>query len=193
MSESETSNGPILALDLATVSGVAEGFLNQIPSSFHLRFAPAKSPSDAVMAEAMAWLDARIKSQARMGAPHRLIVVEEAVAPSFLARQGKTNRATTELLMGLRAIALTAARMNGVPARTVKVEQIRRLLIGSNPPGQMGKKLVRERVRQFGWIGSDEAKDLNATDALGVFAWAHEHLIPGSIRAKTFRPLPSVA
>ena len=154
--------GEILALDLATRFGWAEGAPGTEPRYGSERFAPAGSSHAAVFGGAIKWLATRLSAFK----PAR-IVIEAPMNPNMM--QGRTNAKTGRLLLGLPAVIEgTAFRFGVYDVKEARVADVRHHFIGSNPRGATGKQQTIARCRQLGWKPADD----NAADALALWHYA---------------------
>jgi len=154
--------GSILALDLATRTGWAEGEIGSRPRHGSERFAPAGADRAAVLSGAIRHLQRRF-----MAFPPAMVVFEAPMAPNIMA--GRTNANTARTLIGLAGLVEAICAINGIHrVREAKVSDIRRWFIGGNPRGEIGKKLTIERLREMGF----EPEDDNAADALALWHYA---------------------
>lgn len=152
----------MLTLDLATVTGWAEGEFGQTPRSGSIRLASTGATRGEVLAGAIRFLGERWKAWK----PH-VVVFEAPLAPSIMG--GKTNFNTTRTLVALPGIVEALCALKGVwTVREARVIDVRKFLLGSNPAGQVGKKLVMERMRELG----HEPRDDNESDALALWYYA---------------------
>ncbi len=152
----------MLTLDLATVTGWAEGEFGQTPRSGSVRLASTGATRAEVLAGAIRFLGERWKAWK----PH-VVVFEAPLAPSIMA--GKTNFNTARTLIALPGIVEALCVLKGIwSVREARVMDVRKLLLGSNPPGQVGKKLVMDKMRELG----HEPHDDNESDALALWYYA---------------------
>ena len=98
---------PVLALDLARVSGWAFGEPGGQPVHGMIQFAAAGASHEAVFHKAMFWIQNKI-----MEVKPTLIVWEAPLATSM--KRGSTNVDTTTLLYGLPAIVGAIGYMHGI-------------------------------------------------------------------------------
>jgi crossover junction endodeoxyribonuclease RuvC len=155
-----TWSGEVLALDLASVSGWAQGAPGETPRSGSIRFAPVGSSHEAVFAGAVKWM----ADWLQVSRPK--IVVFEAPLPSSFMR-GRTNADTAMLLFGLPAVIGAVAYMRGVyDIRKGRVDDVRQHFIGQRRmPGAQAKRAVMNKCRLLGWNPTDN----NAADALALW------------------------
>jgi hypothetical protein len=152
-------NAPVLALDLASVTGWAVGEPGGTPAHGSIRFASAGASHEAIFAAALKWISDKITFYAP-----GMIVWEAPMATSF--RRGNTNTNTTTLLFGLPAIVGAVAYLREVyDVRKAYTKDVRQHFIGQNAKGHIGKKLVIRQCRAMGWSVSDD----NEADALATW------------------------
>lgn len=152
-------SGDVLALDLATRFGWAEGPVGGTPRYGSERFAPSGSDRGAVIAGSIRFFQRRFMAFRPMK-----VVFEAPLAPSQV--RGRTNVNTARTLLALPAVVEGLCNLNGIyRVEEAKVSDIRRWFIGSNPRGDLGKKMVIERLRLMG----HDPEDDNAADALALW------------------------
>lgn len=162
----------LLALDLATEFGWAEGPIGGTPRSGTERFAPKGASRQAVFAEAIRWAADRFA----LSKP-KVVFIE--VPDLYSIAKGRSSREVIRILLGLPAIIEGVAYRRGIyDVRTASASDVRQLFLGRrNLPGEQAKRLTRERCRLLGWDFSDH----NAADALAVWAYGCEVVQPGSL------------
>jgi hypothetical protein len=172
--------GPILALDLATRTGWAEGDIGSRPRHGSERFAPAGADRSAVLAGAIRHLQRRF-----MVFPPAMVVFEAPMAPNIMA--GRTNANTARTLIGLAGLVEAICQINGIyRVREAKVSDIRRWFVGGNPRGEIGKKLTIDRLRAMGFDPQDD----NAADALALWHYTAAQYDPDlDLQVRTGRPM----
>jgi hypothetical protein len=148
----------ILALDLATRFGWAEGTLGDRPISGSQRCASEGATSAEIFGGFFKWLAERMQAFR----PH-VLVYEAPLTPSHA--RGKTNINTSRILLGLPAIAEAVANRCGVPVLEARVDDVRAHYIGERRlRGAEAKKAVILRCRQLGL----QPRDDNEADALAL-------------------------
>lgn len=167
--------GPILALDLATNFGFAEGLPGQRPHSGHGRFASPNASHEAIFWDALKWATARFQL-----ARYRLILIE-APLPSSFAR-GRTNVNTTTVLFGLPAvIGAVAHGLGQYNVKKATPDDVRAFFLGQRRlKGPEAKKRVIQKCRDLGWIDPRAKASSDQCDALALWAYGCECLAPGS-------------
>lgn len=145
----------ILALDLASQFGWAEGAPGETPRFGSKRFAPAGAEPEDVFAGAIREMTPRLAAF-----PPRVLVFE---TPSlFQLRDGKSNPRTVEVLFGLPAIIQGLARHFRVPIiRKASANSVRKHFIGNGRmPRAQAKKAVVAECRRRGWnVRNDDEGD----------------------------------
>jgi hypothetical protein len=147
---------PIMALDLASVSGWAVGEPGGKPVHGSIRFARAGASHEAIFASAFRWMNSMLLDHAP-----KLIVWEAPMPTSFKT----TNINTTTLLYGLPAVIGAATYLRGgYDIRKADTRDVRHHFIGCNPKRAQAKPMVVQKCRAMGLPVSDD----NEADALGV-------------------------
>lgn len=166
---------PVLALDLATRYGWAEGLPGEKPRAGHGRFATEGASHEAIFWDALKWATARFQLTR-----YRLILIE-APLPSSFAR-GRTNIDTTTVLFGLPAvIGAVAFGLGQFNVKKAKPLDVRAYFLGRrSPSGKDGKRAVIDRCRDLGWIDPWTKPNDNMTDALALWAYGCACLEPGT-------------
>lgn len=152
---------PVLALDLASVSGWACGAPGEIPAHGSIRFASPGASHEAVFANATIWMHEKLTKYIPG------LIVWEAPMPTSFGR-GTTNTNTTTLLYGLPAVIGAVAYLRGIyDIRKASTKDVRNHFIGSNPKRAKAKPLVMRQCRAMGWNVEDD----NEADALAVWSY----------------------
>ena len=152
----------ILALDLATRFGWAEGPLGGTPRHGSERFAPAGADRAAVLAGAVRHFQRRF-----MAFKPAVVIFEAPLPPSFM--RGHTNFNTSRTLLALPGIIEALCCINGISrCWEAKVSDIRHFFIGGNPRGEEGKKQTIAKLVGMGFAPQDD----NAADALALWHYA---------------------
>jgi hypothetical protein len=142
-------SAPVLALDLASVSGWAVGEPGGKPLHGSIRFAAKGASHEAIFANAMEWMQKKI-----VFTRPRLIVWE---APLAGFKHGKTSNDVTTILFGLPAIAGAIAFRCGVyDCRKADTAAVRHHFIGCNPKRAKAKPLVMDQCVKLGWAVEDD-------------------------------------
>lgn len=145
----------ILSLDLARQYGWAEGRAGEAPRFGSDRFAPTGAPVEDVFAGVIRQL------APRLAAFRPDVLVYEA--PSlFQLRDGKSNPATAECLLGIPAIVQGLAKHLGIH-RVYKAQtsSVRKHFLGNGRmPRAEAKKAVVAECRRRGWdVRNDDEGD----------------------------------
>ncbi len=151
---------PVLALDLASVTGWACGEPGGTPDHGSVRFAKAGASHEAVFAGALQWMSA-ICAERQPG-----IVVWEAPLAGF--KGGKTTNDVTTVLFGLPAVIGAVAYLRGIyDIRKASTSDVRHHFIGKNPKRAIAKRLVMKQCEHQGWDVADD----NEADALATWSF----------------------
>jgi hypothetical protein len=147
---------PVLALDLASISGWACGEPGGKPAHGSHRFARAGASHEAIFAGAVKWINGLLNEY-----EPRVVVWEAPMPTSFKT----TNINTATLLYGLPAVIGAVVYLRGVyDIRKADTRDVRLHFIGSNPKRAQAKPKVMRQCRVMGLPVSDD----NEADALGV-------------------------
>ena len=161
-------NGGILALDLATTTGWAEGLPGERPTSGTVRLAPVGSPPEAVFGGLLAFLAPRMTAFR-----YRMVIWEAPLDPRHL----KTNVNTARVLLGLPAVAGAVAHQTGhYGANEASVHDVRSFTLGKRPAKGEAKRAVMDAMRARGF----DPRDDNEADAISLWIYA-EAIIGGRI------------
>lgn len=170
------SGGTILALDLASVTGWAEGAPGGPITSGSLRLGDAGAGQGERFTALFRWLWTRLSAF-----PPAAIWFEAPLPPSHM--RGHTNVDTSTFLMGLPAVVQTVAQLKGVyRVEKAHVQDVRQHFIAGhgflyrgkpltgrrNLPSKEAKFCVTERCRQLG----REPHDDNEADAVALLSYA---------------------
>ncbi len=155
--------GRILALDIATATGVAEGAPGEQPTLRSVRFGEQGASLEASFAAAIAWTE-QVLQERRPG----MIVFEAPLAPSFM--RGHTSANTIRKLMGLAAVITGTAHRHGFyNIREATVSDIRRHFLGRRRlRSAEAKKATIARCRELGL----NPKNHNESDAAALWFYA---------------------
>ena len=164
--------GIVLALDLATAFGWAEGAPGETPRVGSGRFASGGSSHAAVGAGALQWFADRLAIP-----PKPAVVFVERIGLHSIAG-GKSSFDVVYRLLGLAFMLETIAYRRGVyDVRFAKAEDVRLHFVGTkNAKGDAGKLLTQRRCDALGWTwrNPDEA------DALALWDYGVEQVAPGA-------------
>jgi hypothetical protein len=162
----------ILACDIATTSGFAEGEVGSIPLLYSEKFKTSKEDSHAdVFGRCLKWMANRLDERNGQRKPDA-VYIEAPLTPG--APGVKTNSDTTLRLIGMwGALAGAVKCKRGIVYREASVQQVRRVFIGHGTVdggGQEAKRRVMAMVRLLGWplVGNDD----NAADAAALWHYA---------------------
>lgn len=156
-------NGGILALDIATTTGWAEGLPGERPTSGSLRLAPPGSPHAAVYGAMMAFLGARLTAF-----HYRLVIFEAPLDPRWKGAMTNTN--TARLLLGLPAVVEAVAYQTGHAINEATSGDVRKHMLGCRPKAADAKPLVIAKARELGFSPRDD----NEADALMLWHYARD-------------------
>ena len=135
----------ILSLDVATLTGVAEGRAGEVPRFYSLDFSGRDHTHADTFAKALRWIAERLK----VGGVD-LIAIE---APLRLgAASGQTNADTVLRLYGLYAVFAAAAVVRGIRLKDVNVQDARGSFLGNRTvPRDTAKARAMAMCRAIGW------------------------------------------
>lgn len=145
----------ILALDLATTTGWAEGPVGGRPIFGSIRLAPAGASQEEIFAGAIKWIGGRL-----MAFRPDILVFEESEL--FRLRSGKATKATIEVLFGLPAVIGGVAHRMGVPViRKAMTCDVRKHFIDHARMKRIdAKAAVIAECRRRGWgVKNDDEAD----------------------------------
>lgn len=167
----------ILALDLATNSGLAEGIPGGCPRAWSHRIdAPGLGEFLSEWRQYLAKVI--VTREPAVG----LIAFEAPV----LQRSGKnqTSVHTARKLMGLCGVAMMLAHEYRIPSREVRPSESTKFLTGFGSFGRgdearsRKKRATMDACARLGWAALDD----DAADALAVWVWAEQTVIRGAPR-----------
>jgi hypothetical protein len=143
----------ILALDVATKMGVADGEPGSTPALATVNLGRELDVQADVFCRASLWITRRLLSE-----PPDLVVLEQPVGVH-----------DSSLLMGLRGIMLGLVRAHDVKVIEVAIATWRLYsLLAGNLPGKVAKARAVALCERLGW----NAPDHNAAEAAGIWLWA---------------------
>ncbi|RWX72546.1 hypothetical protein [Mesorhizobium sp. M2A.F.Ca.ET.039.01.1.1] len=172
--------GDILALDIATKLGWAEGEPGGTPRFGSLALAPDGSSQAAIFGGMIGFLGSRLQAF-----KPRTIVFE---APElFRLRSGKATRATIEVLFGLPAVMQGVAyRMGVYDLQEATAPDVRGFFIGQrNLKRQEAKKAVVAECHRRGWMVRNDDEG----DACALWAFMCAYKVPELRTASPATPL----
>ncbi len=169
----------ILALDIATKTGVCEGRVGEAPRFYSLRFARDGEDHEEAFARALRWIVERFQvdrpDAVCVEAPVNPAPIMGRVDPETGRLGLSTNPDTTIRLMGLWAVLAAAAKVKGVRYFRVHVQTARKAFVGAgNLKGPEGKRRSFEMCKAIGWGPNNR----DESDAGCVFYWAACQLAP---------------
>src|SRR5262245_62131379 len=146
----------VLALDPATITGVADGIAggNPVLSIVHLRTS-ADDDFDDMMGRAAEWMLTRLRTD-----PPRVLVLEKPVPP-FASRDFDSTR----MGLGLDGLWTGLARASGVYVRHAPIQSWRKGVLGNGRiKGADAKRRMLGICKSLGWPAADH----NAAEAAGI-------------------------
>lgn len=169
-------NGGILALDLATQLGWAEGIPGEKPTYGTHRLAPTGSEPAAIFAGMLEFIALRMQA-----VKYRMVIYEAPFDPRVMGF--KTNVNTARMLLGLPAIVEGVCYQMGIfNLREANVNDVRFFLLGHKPRSKEGKGEVFRFLQALGHNPPDD----NASDALALWLYAAS-ILDSRIGVKTTR------
>lgn len=159
---------PVLALDLATITGWAVGEPGMLLAHGMIRFASKGASHEAIFANAFDWM------QDKIGVYGPALIVWEAPLITSFTR-GRTTNDTTTVLFGLPAVIGLAAYKRGIyDIRKAETAKVRRHFIGENPKRVLAKRLVMRQCVARGWDITDD----NEADAIATWSYMCSLIAP---------------
>jgi hypothetical protein len=160
MDQRATFRAPVLALDLASVTGWACGEPGGTPMHGSVRFASQGASHEAIFASAFRWMNGMLLEHGPK------LVVWEAPLAGF--KTGSTTNNVTTILFGLPAVIGTATYLRGgYDIRKADTRDVRLHFIGCNPKRAVAKPMVMRQCRAMGWAVEDD----NEADALATWSY----------------------
>ena len=151
----------ILALDVASTTGICVGFAGEKPTFSTIKFVQDGDDHEDVFGRALRWLAEYLQ----VDRPDA-IYIEAPLSPGI---HGQTNADTTLRLIGMWAALAAAVKVKGIKYRRAKVSTVRKEFIGhGNLKGHEAKRRVREMCRLLDW----QTRNDNESDAGAIFWWA---------------------
>lgn len=163
--------GPlILAIDAASVCGIAEGRAGEVPRLYSMKFSRKDDEPEDVGGRAMAWFSERLTEL-----NPDVVYIEAPMSPG--APGIKTSPSTTIMLIGLWYAMASECISRGFAVRKANVQTVRTGFIGSGrvvmpkdskqgEGGKEAKRRVFEMCRLLNWNPTDR----DASDA-GALWW----------------------
>ncbi len=153
--------GTILALDVASKTGVAFGRPGEVPRLQTIDFR-GKDELPDVYGRAIEWMATRLRD-----VPPDMVVIERTVPPS--GAFGATNHATTMLTIGLFGIFAGIVRCKGIRLELASINTWKKHFLGTAKLKRTeAKKAAIDRCHLLGWSVDDD----NQADAAGIWDWA---------------------
>jgi hypothetical protein len=150
--------GLIIALDIASRTGIAEGRPGEKPRLYSEVFRQDGDDYEDTFGRAVAWMARRLVAEG--------IVVE---APISSGQIGETNHDALIITKGLWAAMCGFARARRVMVRRVAVSTVRKHFLGrGDVPKERAKHEAKRVCQALGW----EPPNLDAADAGALFHWA---------------------
>lgn len=173
----------ILALDIASRTGICEGSPGAKPVIYHQDFLKDHESGkgfdhlDKMASRAIVWMAERLQASLV-----RVVTIE--APPPEQALQGQTNaRATAIKMMLVGALAGTAAA-RGVQVRYRNIGQVRKFFIGKgNLAGDIAKPRVKRVCELLGW----DPENYDQADSAAL--WAYECSVLAPTRCARPEPL----
>lgn len=153
-------NGGILALDIASTTGWAEGLPGERPVSGSISF---KGTQPERMGAMLAFLGARLSAFR-----YRLVIFEAPLDPRWMGKA--TNFNTSRLLLGLTGVAEAVTNQTGHTPREANVGDVRIHMLGCRPKAADAKAMVTAKARALGF----DPRDDNEADALMLWHYARD-------------------
>jgi hypothetical protein len=153
--------GKILALDVATKTGVAEGRPGEVPRLQTIDFR-GKDDLTGLYGRATLWMATKLRDD-----PPDLVVIEQPVPPS--GAWGHTNHQTSMITIGMFGIFCGIVHCKSIRLEIAPISTWRKSFLGrGNHPGVIAKQMCLDRCKLLGW----DAIDHNAAESAGIWSWA---------------------
>lgn len=174
--------GLIIALDIATKCGVAEGRPGEVPRLYSVELRRSGEEFEDSFGRAVKWMAQRLAADdaAVRAGDVRVMIEAPIMGTSFDDKDGekRTNADTLLITKGLWAAVSGFARARGIMVRRVAVSTVRKHFIGSGRvPKAQAKKQVRDVCLALGW----EPPNLDAADAAAVWHYAAHLWNPAAV------------
>jgi hypothetical protein len=172
----------ILALDVATVTGVCDGVAGEEPTFSTVRFGSDGEEHEEAFERALRWIAERLRDHPP-DAVRAEATINLAAFMRFNPKTKKAELATTPAtiirLTGLSAVIAAAVKVKGIPYEHVRVGTARKGFIGhGNLKGPEAKRRSFEMCKLIGWHPSNrDESDAGAIWFHGVSQLA-PHLLP---------------
>ena len=156
------AEGEVWCLDVASVTGVAEGVPGAKPRLYTARFARESDDPEDTFGRAVLWIAERLAVSTPTA-----VYIEAPISSG--AAWGKTNAKTTNLLIGLWACISGVVKARGIPCHRVNVKTVRVHFLGQgNIPGDRAKRECMRVCRCLGW----EPNNYDEADAAAMWSYA---------------------
>lgn len=153
--------GTILALDVASKTGVAFGRPGEVPRLQTVDFR-VKDDLPGTYGRAVEWMATRLCDE-----PPDLVVIERTVPPS--GAFGATNHDTTMTTIGMFGIFAGIVRCKSIRLELAPINTWKKHFLGTAKLKRAeAKRAAVERCRLLGWDAGDD----NQADAAGIWDWA---------------------
>jgi hypothetical protein len=144
----------ILALDIATRMGVAEGVLGAaVPSLYSIDFSRPKGEVEEIFGAATRWARKTF----------------ETLSPKLVAIEGLVPKYDKTIQCGLWAIVRGVAAVNGIPVTVAPIQTWRAFVLGN---GKLPKREAKTRAiavcTQLGW----RVRNDDEAEAACIWIWA---------------------
>lgn len=167
------AGGVILALDVATNTGVAQGVAGQTPILQSLDWRRnASEDVPALCGRAARWMADRTRDNRP-----DLVVIEMPIAPA--AMQGRTTNDTTMTLLALYGVFCGIVMAKQIPLIPVAISTWRKYALGhGNLKTKEAKAAAVELCRKLRWT----AHDHNAAEAGCIWLWGCSQVAPRNVQ-----------
>jgi hypothetical protein len=136
----------IAAFDIATATGVADGYPGEIPTLETVRFGADGDSHLKICSRALGWIAKRLTDD-----PPDIAYIE-APMPLGAAIHGKSNARTIVRLHSLYGIVGAAVTLKGIPLHQVEVGPVRQTFIGhAQLKGDEAKRRCKAMCKLLGW------------------------------------------
>jgi hypothetical protein len=167
----------ILAIDPATKCGFCAGVPGSKPTLGTVNFGGREHDDHPdIFARALTWFGLQFSPSGVMGQPD-VVAIEEPVAPWQV--QGETQWATTQIALGLQAIAKAQARKRGIKIIGAPIKTWRKYTLGiGNLKGADAKERMLKLVYQLRFVPRGEQVTHDAAEAAGIWLWCCGQINP---------------
>lgn len=158
----------IIALDVASNCGVAEGYAGETPRLYSERMVKDGDDHDDAYGRCISWMARRLL----VDRPD-LIVIEAPIPAA--AMNGRTNADTIAMLIGMAACMGGTAKAKGIMVRRVNIQRVRKNFLGvGNLKGPEAKRRTMALCKSLGW----EPPNHDAADAAACWHLACTDFAP---------------